>query len=336
VSPQPPDGVEDSAEPKKASRIRNIIRQWDEEEREWFDVLQLKKKDPDKGDSDSVARAFTYRKKFESNGMTLNWAQIEIEDEKLYDALKRAICKVYSDTWQTSWPAYTYTMESPFQEVVHCYEELEQQSLIHDDDNEETRAHKEDIRLLLEAVRTSQELIPYFKSRAEAPNMISFRYLWTLFPPGTEVVSRLFFNHWQLFRVDWETNPISEEDLAGKPPTWFFEAWCYDWDGRHSGQYLRVMHQFGIGNFDGQKEISQLSCYPLKYFKDTSTSQEKDSPDTLRDKLLRAGEQFKMLCSLNGAQRMFEYDDLAMAMGKMRTNALLKVRQLSARGIALY
>ena len=24
-----------------------------------------------------------------------------------------------------------------------------------------------------------------------------------------------------------------------------------------------------------------------------------------------------MLCSLNGAQRMFEYDDLAMAMGKM-------------------
>jgi hypothetical protein len=96
------------------------------------------------------------------------------------------------------------------------------------------------------------------------------------------------------------------------------------------------MHQFGIENFDGQKEISQLSCYPLKYFKDTSTSQEKDSPDTLRDKLLRMGEQFKMLCSLNGAQRMFEYDDLAMAIGKTRTNALLKVRQLFTRGITLY
>ena len=325
VTAQPSlDGVEVDSKPNKASRIRTVIRQWDEEVKEWRDVPQPKKKDSDKdNDSESVARAFTFRKKFNSDGRTLSTEEIEIEDTKLYEALKKAFCNVYSASYFTAWPTDNYTIDSPFQELVYCYDELDRASVVQDEDDEATRAHKEDIQLLLEAVKTSSDLEPYFKSRSETPNTISFRYLWALFPPGTEVVSRLFFNHWQLFRVDWEPEPFSEDD--DNQPSWGFDAWCYDWDAKHNGQYVRVKHLFKFSKFVGQREIGQLSCYPLKYFKDNSTSQEKDRPDTLKQKLLETGELFKTFCNYKGAQRLFEYDDLAIIMGKSRANALLKV-----------
>ena len=56
---------------------------------------------------------------------------------------------------------------------------------------------------------------------------------------------------------------------------------------------MRVKHEFKTNKFVGQREIGQLSCYPLKYFKDNSTSQEKDTPDTLKQKLLETGGLFK-------------------------------------------
>jgi hypothetical protein len=93
---------------------------------------------------------------------------------------------------------------------------------------------------------------------------------------------------------------------------------------------LRVFQGFRIDNFDGQKYISQLSCYPLKYFKDTSTSQEKDTPDNFIQKALNRSEKVKMFCESSCAQRMLEYNDLVMAIGKTRANAILKGRRVSS------
>lgn len=108
-----------------------------------------------KDDLGSATWAFTYRRTFESDGMTIRSAQIVIENENLYEALKRAIYLVYGPSYFSSWPAKTYTMASPFQALVHCYDVLDESTMTFADDNDEMHITKKDVRLLLEAVKTS-------------------------------------------------------------------------------------------------------------------------------------------------------------------------------------
>jgi hypothetical protein len=320
-----------SSKPAKAaeeSRVRHVIRLWDPEEREYNDVDQGNKKEGIKKESEeekdeqaSPARAFTYRKTYESDGRTLESSEIEIEDPNVYEALTNVTRTVYGDSYFSTWPR-TYTFVSPFAQLVHCYGELERISQPSDADDEVARLQKRDLQLLMETVRTSPDVAPYFKGRSESPNTITFRFLWTLFPPCTEIVGRLFFNQWQIFKVDREPSFFDRDDWEEKPKSWSLLAWCYDHNGRN---YVKVFHNFRIESFEGSKEINQLPFYPLKYFKEGSIAQGKTAPETLLKKAIDNGNKFRKFCELGGAARMFEYEEIAMIAGKGRASNLLKV-----------
>lgn len=312
---------EENTKDVEEARVRYVIRQWDPKEKQYKDVDQDIKKGSEtvNNSKPSPPRAFTYRKTFEEDGRTLESSEIEIEDTDLHKTLEDAVRKVYGNSFFFTWPR---THASPFSQFVHCYDELERISQPSDTDDERGHLLKRDIQSLMETVRTSPEMAPYFKERSESPNAIAFRYLWTLYPPGTEVVARPFFNQWQIFRVDQEPYIFHSQSWEHKPKDWSLKAWCYDYTGR---RYTRMSHTFKVRSFDGSKDINQLPFYPLRYFKESAFLSDKTASETLREKAIANGNKFKHFCELPGAARMLQYEGSALVEGKSYENDLVKV-----------
>jgi hypothetical protein len=307
-------------------RARVVFRQWDEKTMNYID-RNVQPQIEMKQDETKVERAFTYRKILSQNGSIVQSSEIDIEDAILYDTIKRIIPQVYPPNFCKTWPALPFKIRLPFNLLVHCYDKLEEFSVADNSDTEAKKRHREDVRLLLEYVRTTTELVEYFKMRKESPNTIAFRYLWTLFPPGIEVVARPFFNQSQLFRTDHEPES-TPEDPDERPQMWPLLAWCFDWTG---SDWVKSFHEFEIEPYEREKEISALPCYPLKYYQDTNQTK----PEEFRATVLEVGNKFKTFCELKGAARMVEYDDLAITVGKARSDALFTVLSLILLAILL-
>ena len=318
---------------KEESRIRHVTRLWNDQDLEYKDVKQDEKKQEKKEEEEGAKespRAFTYRKTLDFDNKTVNTLEIELEDADLTEAIKEAVRKVYGRTFFTAW-GKPYKVQSPFEPIVICYYEIEEIGKAAEKDKPQL---SKDIALLLTTVREAPDVEPYFQQRAESPNTITFRYVWTLFPPSTEIVGKPFFNQLQIFKVAWEALPFSNEDWETKPKRWRLHAWCYDWDGR---DYVKTIYELKIETFEGAKDITQLAFYPIKYMKEISGPAEEGKPSlkSFLQSAIETGDKFKEFCALAGAQRMFQYEDMAFSHGKGRASNLLKVI-LSAFQLAAY
>ena len=314
--------TEKDTKSKEESRIRHVTRQWNDKDLEYKDVKQDEKKQEKKEKPKESPKAFTYRKTLDLDNKTVNTLEIEIEDADLTEAIKEAIRKVYGRTFITAW-GKPYRTESPFEPIVICYNEIEEIGKSAEEDKPQL---SKDIALLLATVREAPDVAPYFQQRAESPKTITFRYVWTLFPPSTEIVAKPFFNQLQIFKVAWEALPFSNADWEAKPKRWRLHAWCYDWDGR---DYVKTIYEMKIETFEGAKDITQLAFYPIKYMKEVSGPVEEGKPalKSFVQNAIETGNKFKQFCSLTGAQRMFQYEDMAFSPGKGRASNLLKVIQ---------
>ncbi|KAL8726334.1 MAG: hypothetical protein Q9166_006782 [cf. Caloplaca sp. 2 TL-2023] len=98
---------------------------------------------------------------------------------------------------------------SPYQPIVYSWDKLLKRTVppgrSEDPDlkpeSERAEKSREGLAALLEYIRTSRDLKDYFKNRDTdiAKQVISYKYLWTLFPPATKVVASPFMGIQQLF-----------------------------------------------------------------------------------------------------------------------------------------
>ena len=261
-------------------------------------------------------QAFTYIKIWNEAGTAVKTCEIKVEDQRLNETIESIVHKVYPERWFKTWSKPTYTTKSPFIVLVRCYDAL-LDFASHDvvTDTPEDERLKQDVKLLLEYVRTSPDLVSYFKTRNEDARTIGFEYLWTLFPPGTEVVARPFIGQWQLFRLDDDFQhtytEVNKEHFK-------LNAWCWEWDGR---VWLRAVHTFDIAEYEQTREISSLAVHPLAYHKDGTY----DSPVEFRAAAVKLGERFIDLCHRKGADKRVSYNDEFILRGKARSAGLFSV-----------
>ena len=124
-----------------------------------------------------------------------------------------------------------------------------------------------DLKLLLDEVRRTPNLDSYFNTAREMQekvNTVSFKYLWTIFPPGELVFSRTFMDCPQAFVVKYCEAGYMEEVRSGQK--WILECWTYDWDGTC---FNRVPVRFSFDEFKATKPITSLPCYPLRFYRDS-------------------------------------------------------------------
>ncbi|KAI9679733.1 MAG: hypothetical protein M1817_004747 [Caeruleum heppii] len=130
--------------------------------------------------------------------------------------------------------------------------------------------------------------------RSCSSETIYFRDLWLLFKPGEEVYvpanRKAAADRQTVFRV-LQVSPgrpmlsaASGED-ADRPPTkpvnqFALSTYYIDYDGDEFGPCWKI---FEIQPYEGEKDITSLSIYPFRYFKDH---------DKLRSQLLEQGKKF--------------------------------------------
>ncbi|KAF7532266.1 hypothetical protein G7054_g8120 [Neopestalotiopsis clavispora] len=274
---------------------------------------------PDPKLSKDSQRAFTLRKRMRQKIIGVEevprcvGTEVEIESEHLQKLLAHVTNKF------TSLPRVTQ-MESPFQDLIWSWEEAEKEAAEMSEDVEMNQA-RTDLRVLLDMISKSsgnESLDRYFKSRKTMLEEKSFTFesLWTIFPTGSLILSRPFFNLPQVFMVQncFVPDPDEEDRAQFK-----IIAYSYDWNG---SSYNRVPYPFSLKFFTEKRPIFQLPFYPLKEHglgdiqddgKGGVTAVEK-----LRADLINRGKKFVGYCQAKDG-RTFRYDGPAF----LNTNATL-------------
>ena len=156
--------------------------------------------------------------------------------------------------------------------------------------------------MLLDTVRVSPELEQYFKTRDSNRNasIVTYDTLWTLFPPETRVVTKLFLNCEQVFVVHQAPTPFNVNPPGARLGL-YTVVWCWDWNGR---SMTKVYYQLEIDTFSGTKPIDQLPFYPLQYYKGGTFGSEEKLCQALR---IRGESYNRIVRSVSGATQLFSY-----------------------------
>lgn len=173
-----------------------------------------------------------------------------------------------------------------------------------------------DLEQLLECIRAAPELEKYFKTRDSnlSASITSYDTLWTLFAPKTQVIAKPFMKMLQAFEVESFTSLLRRK---------YLDVWCWDWDGK---QMIKVYYELSIEKFSGTKDINQLSCYPIQYYK--------SGQEELKKTLRARGDKFnRIVRSKTGASQMYTYCGDVVSDGR---SALKFVSEYPARNSVLF
>ncbi|KAI0865854.1 P-loop containing nucleoside triphosphate hydrolase protein [Xylaria cubensis] len=183
--------------------------------------------------------------------------------------LKSVLGKVFA-----GYPGITTTLEelefhAPFWEFFHCWQALKDAENAHEADE---LAH---IRLLLDELTsqlgdvygTAKDLVHH--------NVMTYDFLWSLFPPGALVYSRISDQDC-LLEVQ-----ITEYDEETK--CYYLECKYVEWDGDQFGWQGTLIK---IPKFSGTQSIQDLEAYPLTLHK---------APEDIKLRLLERGRSFVSL-----------------------------------------
>ncbi|KAI0126120.1 hypothetical protein BJ170DRAFT_725951 [Xylariales sp. AK1849] len=155
-------------------------------------------------------------------------------------------------------------IEAPYHSLFYYREQLEAVGLERFKDDEESLSQ---LKLLLEWIKThfEHDIAAHNRCMAGDLRAIAYERLWTLFPPGTIVYSKLLEQH-RAFRVleNWYDN---SELLPGLGMKVNF----VDFDGERVG--TRRMELF-IPKYTGTQELSELPTMPLELLKDATEVRE--------------------------------------------------------------
>ncbi|KAJ4301552.1 hypothetical protein N0V90_003645 [Kalmusia sp. IMI 367209] len=303
-----PDNVQKSAEVEVEPRYKTIISKWDADEGDFKDIDATKKEEKKEiGPQNKSQRAFTFRKltmgrtRYQAYRNQSESVSSEVEIE--FKPLQRLLGKLTSK-W--GWSDMVVNCRSPYIPLIHSWEEaLEESRKVVEEDPDEKQA-RADLAELLQMLSTSSGYLPldrYFKDRhtfAEE-GTITHSALWTLFPPGTLIVSQPFLEEPQVFSVQSCDGFVNEDHT--------FDLICYsfDWNGY---EFSRVPFEMKIPYWGpDRRSIIELPFFPLKYYVDVTAEvgTEDKSIEKLTEKLIKRGKKFVSICTAAKGKQMFKY-----------------------------
>ncbi|OOF90581.1 hypothetical protein ASPCADRAFT_510750 [Aspergillus carbonarius ITEM 5010] len=273
-------------------RIRLLDSRYNEEKGVFEDVPS-NIPPTNKGSEPSLPYAFTWRRSFDETKKYTGSNAI-ISSPGLENLIK-STCRPSSVTSYNSF-------SDKFDILIWDWDKLEEAA--NPGDPEKPNVDSADLQLLLERVRSTSELEPYFQKRDQwAKNTeIPFEYLWTLFPPGEMVYSHVVFDCPQVF-IAREYTYEDYRTRNGTDKSYFsLICWSYDWNGE---TFNRVSATLQIDKYTGAKAINTLKFYPLKNYMDRNGN---PAVHELRETLRKRGEKFREFCVARKGSQLFYCD----------------------------
>ncbi|KAL8703254.1 MAG: hypothetical protein Q9201_003560 [Fulgogasparrea decipioides] len=298
------DKVHPNSKPESSSRGQKIVMIWDDNEMEYIpEPPKTKDDETTQAKADPATEKEVLFKFIEyyrgTLGRVYESSRIDVYSKELIRILQESLGP-YGDKFADE---PEVSLQSPYQSIIYSWDKLLKRTAApgrsEDPDlkpeSERARESREGLAELLEYIRTSRELKDYFKNRNTdvAKQVVSYEYLWTLFPPATKVVASPFMGTQQLFLVD------SIDKFGGTRDNdeqyWVVTCICLDFD---TGFNRRVVY-FRLKKFEDMKPITALDCYPTKFME-----READLLKSCEEQ----GKKFKTFCfALKGAAKLFSY-----------------------------
>lgn len=209
---------------------------------------------------------------------------IKIFSEGLRDIIRKTIQPILEhDNFEKKWtttPVVISTMEVL---ILHEWDKLWDVAHAQCDEttssDDEHRQAKVELRCFLGHIQRYESQL--FQSREEIrkEQSVQFDTVWTLFSPGSEVVSLPFNGLPQIFTV-----------RAHWPSGDFFvvSCWGYDWDGE---DLVRYCYNFSLQKFSGKRNVQELPCYPVSFYNANGEDER-----ALRHRLAQRGRKFREFC----------------------------------------
>ncbi|RFU26079.1 hypothetical protein B7463_g10249, partial [Scytalidium lignicola] len=201
-------------------------------------------------------------------------------------------------------------MQSPFPAIIHNWDKL-QRAVTKGSYSRGNRQARKDLAQLLYQISICEELLNYFRTREAytAAGVTTFETAWTLFVPGTLIVTYPFVDVPQLFRVaeaavPWVRAPLNRSHI-------YTSAWCWDWDGK---RMVKVKYSLKMRRFMGTRAINEMEYYPVHYHTKNPDLFEKIE---LRSKIFLSATLF---CK-PGARQRYTYDGHAYVRGRKTITA---------------
>jgi hypothetical protein len=299
------DPVPQQSEHEDEPRYKTTIRKWDPKQGDFFDVDATKKEEEKPiGPENKSPRAFTFRKlivkgfSYRRDSESYS-SEVEIE----FEPLQRLLGSITSK-W--GWSEKVTSCRSPYTPLIHAWDKaLGESREIPGAEEEENQARK-DLGELLRILSTSSGYLPldqYFKDRHafSEEDSITHSALFTLFPPGTHIVSHVLFDEPQVFSVQ------SSDGFKNDGDTFSLICYSFDWNGT---EFNRVPYQMQIPYWGlDRRSIVELPFYPLSYYVDAhaEVGTKDQSVAKLEGRLIARGKKFVEYCKQPKGQQMFKY-----------------------------
>jgi len=297
-------------------RVKSVERRLNKETMEFADIDgKIAQASATAQDGTKSDIAFTFRKVYSIDSDKFDYSEIDIEAPGLREILKINLPHYSEEQWETD----VVNMRAPFAPIVFHWDTLvEKAAISEEEENEisvEARQDRVDLRRLLDHIKSSPELEPYFKTRVShmKSKVTSYDNLWVLFPPGTRVLGSLFMEMKQVFEV--QSTPVyfpskkEVQEADEKGQFWYFVATAMDWNGK-AKEFKKVPFQLQIKAFEGLKSINSLEFFPTEYY---------DEWKDLEEELAERGKKTLKICessSHSGSKKMFQYEgDVISATG---------------------
>lgn len=215
------------------------------------------------------------------------------------------------------------TVGSPFSPFVWAWDDYVRACAPNANDNPERREARNDLKDVIQSIRSSQALESYFRSRDTimSSKRIKFEFLWTLFGHGARVYARSFMDEFQMLEV----RSCSIPPIKGRR----FRVSCsaFDWDGSKFSTYA---YDFYIKPFADEKFINSLDVFPTTFFTEADGS----GDDTqLRERLYERGLKYCNACTREPNSVQCKYQGMAI----VSPSGLLSLRSSRlAQNVSLY
>ncbi|KAK0610777.1 aaa family ATPase [Immersiella caudata] len=298
----------------QTSRYRVVVNRLDSDSGEYKDKLSLTN-----ADDETKSQAFTFRKRLRMKRMRdgeqflkATGSEVEVHFPALQVLLERVLRR-YSQSGPTK------TLQSPFEGLIFSWEkaleEVSRTDFDEGDNEEDIKLARADLGELMKMVSTSsgdEALDSYFKTKEamKETKTITFKSLWTLFPPGSLVVSSPFLDQHQVFfvqRFRTETRYSYQKDMH--ETNFHLIVYSYDWDGSF---FNRVAYEFSIPEFEDKKSVFELPIYPINMHQaGDETAKDDDKVGKLKASLIRRGKEFRKYCIAPRGKQTVRYEGMA-------------------------
>ena len=292
--------------PKAEGGVRQVVNRYNEKSglREETPIEEAKLKD------DTKTNCYLRDVMDSSDKGKIVYGEVDLGPSDLLDLMKAVLP---NDSIIQSFAGPRVSIFSPFVPLVHNWDNLRSAQDERSDDTAERKQARKDLTKVLDYVQKFQSKKPhedlesYFKNRESYINsgMVTYDYIWTVFPPGTEVVATTFLDDEQILTVYNEPYPDEDDRKT------YLHCWYHDHNGT---EWVPVLVGFEIDKFHGTKPIASLPCSPLSYYK----QHDKDFDlANFKQTMKERGEKFESLCTKKqGAKQMFDYKATLLSVEK--------------------